>query len=158
MKSDAVLSADRAYRYALWRAWDERLESVMFIALNPSTADERTDDPTLRRCMGFARNWGYGSVTMANLFAWRATEPRDLLTAPDPIGPDNDAWLERLAAQSGLVVAAWGNHGAHLGRAARVRDLLPGLSLPAIESFRRTRASALSAGHAGTEATARVTC
>lgn len=121
----AELSPCRRYRYALWRTWDETLPRVMFIGLNPSTADETADDPTLRRTMDFARRWGFGGVGNGNLFAWRATDPRAMMAAADPVGPDNDRWLRRLAADAGLVVAAWGNHGVFQGRSAAVRDLLP---------------------------------
>lgn len=123
----AELSPCRRYRYALWRTWDETLPRVMFIGLNPSTADETVDDPTLRRTMDFARRWGYGGVGNGNLFAFRATEPRDMMAAPDPVGPDNDAWLRRLADEAALVVAAWGNGGAFMDRSAAVRGLLDGL-------------------------------
>jgi len=96
----------------------------MFIGLNPSTADEKTDDPTLVRCMNFARDWGYGGVCMANLFALRATDPADLKVATDPVGACNDRWLKRLYKDAGLVVAAWGNDGAYLDRAAEVTAYL----------------------------------
>lgn len=120
----AELSPCRRYRYALWRTWDHGLPRVMFIGLNPSTADETADDPTLRRTMAFARRWGYGGVGNGNLFAFRARDPRAMMAADDPVGPDNDAWLRRLADEAGLVVAAWGNHGAFRGRAAAVRRAL----------------------------------
>jgi len=107
----AEFSACRTYRYALWRSWNQGAPVVMFIGLNPSTADEYVDDPTVRRCIGYARTWRYGSLVMANLFAYRSTSPSDLYTAEDPVGPDNDRWLEDLAMYADLVVAAWGNHG-----------------------------------------------
>ncbi len=119
--SGAALSRCRRYRYALWRTWDPELPRVVFVALNPSTADAQLDDPTLRRCMGFARAWGYGGVITANLFAWRATDPKELLRADDPVGPRNDRWLRRLTRGAPLVIAAWGNHGDLLGRADIVR-------------------------------------
>jgi len=124
MHSSATFSPCRRYRYALWRTWDEARPHVLFIGLNPSTADETQDDPTIRRCMGYARDWGYGGVCVANLFAWRATLPSDLKRAEDPIGPDNDEWLERLAGEAEGVVAAWGNDGAHLGRSTAVKGML----------------------------------
>jgi hypothetical protein len=99
----------------------------MFVGLNPSTADETTDDPTVRRCIAFARDWGYGALCMTNLFAFRATRPEDLKSAAGPVGLENDHFLLRHAARAGIVVAAWGNHGAHLGRGAQVRALLPHL-------------------------------
>lgn len=128
----AEFSPCRRYRYALWRTWETALPRVMFIGLNPSTADECLDDPTLRRCMRFARDWGYGGVCTANAFALRATDPKEMLAAKDPVGPDNDRWLIRLAGESALVVAAWGNHGAHLGRSSALRAMLPDLHCLAV--------------------------
>lgn len=127
MKNTANLSACRTYRYALWRTWDDSIPHVMFVGLNPSTADETTDDPTLIRCMNFAKSWGYGGVCMANLFAFRATEPKDMKATADPIGADNDKWLKTLARDAGLVVAAWGNDGSYLGRSTHVLQLIPDL-------------------------------
>lgn len=83
VQKDARLSSCRAYRFALWRIWDQSMPYAMFIGLNPSTADETRDDPTLVRCGNFARQWGYGSVCMANLFALRATGPRALRCAAE---------------------------------------------------------------------------
>ena len=117
----------KQYRYALWRIWDRGLPAVMFIGLNPSTADARIDDPTLVRCIGFARDWGYGGVYTANLFAYRATDPRDMKAARAPIGRDNDRVILELAGKVGKVIAAWGNDGAYLGRAEAVRTLVPKL-------------------------------
>jgi hypothetical protein len=99
----------------------------MIIGLNPSTADETEDDPTIRRCVQFARLWGYGGLCMANLFAFRAAKPAELFAARDPIGPGNDEWLMKLAASAGVVVAAWGNGGTHLERANAVTRLIPNL-------------------------------
>lgn len=99
----------------------------MFIGLNPSTADAITDDPTLRRCMRFARDWGYGSVVLANLFAYRATQPTELKTVAKPVGPRNNRWLRELAADADLVIAAWGNDGVLLDRASAVRKMIPNL-------------------------------
>lgn len=108
-RSWADLSDDRVYRYALGRTWDDTLGQVVFIGLNPSTADETLNDPTIRRCIGFAKAWGYGSLVMLNLFALRATDPKGLRIALDPIGyPRNDQEISRYARQSALVVAAWG--------------------------------------------------
>ena len=84
MKKDAQLSTCRKYRYALWRTWDEAKPQVMIIGLNPSTADETKDDPTITRCINFAKAWGYGGVCMANLFAYRATAPSDVKASIDP--------------------------------------------------------------------------
>jgi hypothetical protein len=123
----AVISRCHRYRYALWRYWDRSLAPVVFICLNPSTADARRDDPTLVRCMGYARAWGYGGVVTANLFAWRATDPRELRSADDPVGPRNNHWLRRLTTGMPLVVAAWGNSGNHLDRDTYVRRKIAGL-------------------------------
>lgn len=97
----------------------------MFVGLNPSTADETTDDPTLRRCIGFARDWGFGQLCMTNLFAWRETDP-DRLPRPGAVGPLNDRHLLRCASRAGEIVAAWGAHPAGNGRAAEVLRLLDG--------------------------------
>lgn len=99
----------------------------MVIGLNPSTADEVEDDATLVRCMNFAKSWGYGGVCMANLFAYRATNPDDMKAQKDPIGTDNDAWLLKLAKEAGIVVAAWGNDGSYLERSTAVRQMLANL-------------------------------
>jgi len=92
--------------------------------LNPSTADERTDDPTIRRCIGFARDWGYGGVEIVNIFALRATDPRELRRAGDPIGRMNDVHMTRAAERSNAVVIAWGVHGTLLCRGAAALELL----------------------------------
>ncbi len=127
MKNTAKLSDCRQYRYALWRTWDQSKPCVMFIGLNPSTADETTDDPTLTRCINYAKSWGYGGVCMANLFAFRATEPAVMKATLDPVGVENDRWLVTLAENSGIVIAAWGNDGSFLNRAQHVTSLLPNL-------------------------------
>ena len=125
MKKSAHISKCQSYRYALWRHWDEAKPYVLFVGLNPSTADAVEDDPTLRRCMGYARDWGYGGVCMANLFAYRATEPKDMMAATDAVGPLNDRWLRKLSADAGIVIAAWGNDGSYLGRSLEVRGIIP---------------------------------
>lgn len=99
----------------------------MFIGLNPSTADETTDDPTLRRCVNYAKSWGYGGVCMANLFAYRATKPEAMKAVADPVGIENDEWLQKLAQGANLVVAVWGNDGIYLGRSKQVKQLIPDL-------------------------------
>lgn len=127
LKTDAVLSECRKYRFALWRIWDESKPYAMIIGLNLSTADETEDDPTVKRCIEFARSWGYGGLCMANLFAFRATMPTDMFTASDPIGVENDKWLIKLAKSAGVVVAAWGNNGTYLSRSKEVIQLIPDL-------------------------------
>ncbi len=130
----ATLSADRIYRYTLTREVDMfgNGEAAMFLMLNPSTADETEDDPTIRRCIGFARRWGYSTLHVANLFAFRATSPADLKMASDPIGPDNDRHLVELAERSGVRVAAWGVHGELMGRSSAVKRLVGRFGLKAL--------------------------
>lgn len=110
----AVLSDCAKYRYTLTRRWDHSLPAAVFIGLNPSTADADLDDPTIRRCIRFARDWGYGALVMVNLFASRATDPADLPAGEMAIGPENDrlAWHEtgHALATGGIVIAAWGAH------------------------------------------------
>lgn len=123
----AIISKCEAYRYLLLRMWDIRKPTVLFVCLNPSTADAENDDPTLRRCVGFARSWGFGQVAIANLFAYRSTDPRVLRQIDDPIGPDNDYWLQKLSEGSKIIVAAWGNRGTLLSRAEQVEQMIPNM-------------------------------
>lgn len=127
MERGATLSPCRAYRYSLWRRWG-RGPYAMFIGLNPSTADETHDDPTIRRCVAFARAWGYDALCMTNLFAYRATVPADMMKAVEPVGGDNDEALTDLARGAGVVVAAWGAQGTYQRRDQAVRLLVPGLN------------------------------
>lgn len=103
IQKGARFSACRNYRYALWRIWDIDKPLVMFIGLNPSTANETTDDPTIRRVVDFAFRWGYGGVYMMNLFAWVTPYPGELATSPDPLG-DNDGWLGRIAGNCEKII------------------------------------------------------
>lgn len=127
METDANFSACRKYRYSLWRKWDDAKPYALFIGLNPSTANETEDDPTIRRCINFSKKWGYGGLHMVNLFAFRATKPCDLMRAKEPIGPDNDKQIKILARHAGIIVAAWGNDGAYLGRSEALTSMLPHL-------------------------------
>jgi hypothetical protein len=113
------------YRYRLWRLWDETKPHVAFVMLNPSTADARELDPTLRRCLGFAQAWGCGGFDIGNLYALRSTDPRALETyVGNVVGPLNDEYLRRIAeAASFGVVASWGVH-ARSTRADHVLALL----------------------------------
>jgi hypothetical protein len=120
----AVFDASGRYRYSLKRRWAPGGESVAFVLLNPSTADAERDDPTIRRCMGFARDWGYASLEVVNLFAWRATHPESLRLCPEPVGPQNDACLLAAARRAARTVLAWGVHGALYGRDHDVCALL----------------------------------
>ncbi|MEZ8990005.1 DUF1643 domain-containing protein [Vibrio sp. 10N.261.51.A3] len=129
MKKTARLSDCSTYRYELWRTWDESKPYAMFIGLNPSTADETEDDPTIRRCINFAKSWGYGGLCMANLFAYRATQPEDMKRATNPIGDENDETLTRLSKSAGVIVGAWGNDGVFLNRSEDVRALVPEINV-----------------------------
>jgi hypothetical protein len=122
-----VFSLDRRHRYTLEHIPDPLLDNrtrAAFIGLNPSTADENDLDPTLRRIRGFTLREGFGGFVMLNLFAFRATDPQVMRAQVDPVGPDNDRWIVDVARRAGLVVAAWGNHGAHLDRERQVAALL----------------------------------
>jgi hypothetical protein len=120
IRRSAILSKCKRYRYVLKREWQPKLPGVLFVALNPSTADGEQDDPTVRRCIGFARSWGFGKLAIANLFALRSTDPSRLMRDDDPIGPENDRWLSDLAVQFTLTIAAWGAHEVAKDRAANV--------------------------------------
>lgn len=127
MKAGAKFSKCRRYRYALWRVWNEQQSYVQFIGLNPSTADEVVDDPTLIRCMNFAKAWGYGGVYMTNLFAYRATAPETMKQFDKPIGPRNNFWITKLVSDAGVVVAAWGNDGEFMNRCTEITTKVPEL-------------------------------
>lgn len=117
----AVFSADSMFRYALFRYIGRGCGDFVVIGLNPSTADEWQDDPTIRRCKSFARREGCTRLVMLNLFAFRATKPAVMKAAPDPIGPANDRVIKHFASRPGaIMVAAWGVYGAHDGRAGDV--------------------------------------
>ena len=117
---------DGPYRYHLGRCWDPEGPRLLVVGLNPSTADAARDDPTLRRCRGFARRWGFGGVDVVNLYARRATRPRDLWRADDPVGPETDAWIAAAAARAAEVLVAWGHLGGRHGRDHVVAARLPG--------------------------------
>ena len=128
--SGAVFSACRRWRYLLWRRWDPAAPIANFLMLNPSTADEWKLDPSCTRARLYAERWGYGSLIVTNLFGWRATDPKEMRGVRDPIGRGNDRAILRAARESQLVVCAWGNHGAHLGRSQRVLALLRDAGVP----------------------------
>lgn len=126
----AAFSDCRVYRYALWRLWGAGPYAA-FIGLNPSTADEAKDDPTIRRCIRFARDWGCKGLYMLNIFAFCATDPKAMKAAVDPIGPGNDQALLRYCSDPAtrIIVAAWGEHGKHVQRGAAVQNILRGFRL-----------------------------
>jgi hypothetical protein len=119
----ATFSPCRTYRYRLWRFWDQR-PYLAFVMLNPSTADEVKNDPTVERCERRARVGGYGGVAVVNLFAFRSTDPAVLRKVADPVGPHNDAAITDVAKQAGRVICAWGTHGSLHGRDAHVLVML----------------------------------
>ena len=124
---NATFSNCRTYRYSLSRIWDKKKKLVLFIGLNPSTADEEVDDPTIRRCSGYAQNWGYGGFIIVNLFAYRTTLPSNLKKVKHPIGKDNDKYIVKLSKKADITVAAWGNNGNLYRRDKQVLSLVPNL-------------------------------
>jgi hypothetical protein len=123
-KSTAIYSDCERYRYALTRVWDAQGKKVLFVMLNPSTATELQNDPTVERCERRARALGFGAFRVANIFAWRDTDPRKMRAAADPVGPENDAAILDGASWADSIVAAWGTHGAFLDRSVHVAELL----------------------------------
>lgn len=140
----AILSdeAEPLYRYELTRTWDAALPVMVWIMLNPSTADHTIDDPTILACMDFARRQGFGGIVVVNLFALRSPHPKVMKAHAAPIGPLNDTFLQRhfvdAAADAGMVVAAWGTGGDHLGRATEVRAMLEKWGIP-LHCFGQTK-------------------
>ena len=124
MNRDAILSECGTYRYLLQRSWDVRLQAVCFIMLNPSTADATQDDPTIRRCIGFAQRLGFGQLEVVNLFALRATQPAALKVHVDPIGPENDEQIIAAAKVCHMTICAWGSHGSLKARNGVVLKML----------------------------------
>jgi hypothetical protein len=133
----AYFSDDMKYRYVIGRKWDDSLPRVAFVMLNPSTATERVLDPTIRRCIAYAKRWGFGSYEGLNIFALRSTDPKKLYSCVDPVGRENDMMLtNRLFSTEptetgrdcpfaiSRVIAAWGNHGRFLGRGDRVASMI----------------------------------
>ncbi len=122
--STAEYSPCLGWRYSLTRVWDPDAPRITFVMLNPSTATERQNDPTVARCERRARRLGFGGYRVCNIFAFRATDPRALQKVADPIGPENDAAILEGALWSRRVVCAWGAHGQYLGRGGIVRAML----------------------------------
>lgn len=138
----AILSPDRRFRFALSRtllggtlpAFIEPPRYCAFVLLNPSTASETEDDPTIRKCRGFAQRWGYSAFDVVNLFAWRATNPDELRKLPASVitadETENDRWIRAVARHAEIVVVGWGNDGALLNRGQRVRAMLQAAGIP----------------------------
>lgn len=121
----ACFSECRNYRYLLGRTWDPDGCAVLFLGLNPSTADEKANDPTVRRCIRFAKDWGFGTLLLANLFALRSTNPMELYNHHDPVGVQNDIVLRLLRGSAKEVVFAWGARGGFMERDQIVRKIYP---------------------------------
>ncbi|MBX2824398.1 MAG: DUF1643 domain-containing protein [Gammaproteobacteria bacterium] len=132
MRRLASFSRCKRYRYSLTRSWNPSLPKLMLVGLNPSRADARTDDPTIRRCIGLSDYWGYGSFTIVNLFSWCSPYPGDLRRQADPVGPGTNQAIRRTALQAEDIVLMWGNHGQHRDRADQVLQILQGYSLRCI--------------------------
>ncbi|WP_170603046.1 DUF1643 domain-containing protein [Ruegeria arenilitoris] len=122
--STAVYSDCEKYRYSLTRIWNTRGRKALFVMLNPSTATEIQNDPTVERCERRARALGFGAFQVTNIFAWRDTDPRKMRAAIDPVGPQNDEAILNGVDWADQVIAAWGTHGSHLNRGYAVENLL----------------------------------
>ena len=141
LERDARLSDCGRYRYLLRRTWDHSKPRVLFVMLNPSTADAEIDDATIRSCVRLSKAHGDGSFEVVNLFAYRATDPAQLQKAADPIGPSNDAVIEGAIGRCDLAICAWGAHPMAGNRASAVRGLLRSFR-PAVFCFGTTKAGA----------------
>lgn len=127
--SVALYSDCERYRYALTRVWAPG-ETALFVMLNPSTATEVQNDPTVERCERRSRALGFGGFRVTNIFAWRDTDPRNMRAADDPVGPQNDTAILDGAAWANRIICAWGTNGAHLGRGPQVEAFLRATTLP----------------------------
>jgi hypothetical protein len=124
MKKIAVINGN--YRYLLGREWNVNKPQITFVMLNPSTADAYQDDSTLRKCINFAQSWGYGSLEVVNLFAYRATKPRDMRQVADPVGSKNNYYLQLATKRAALIIVAWGANGSFQNRNEEVVNLISG--------------------------------
>ncbi|MEM6478319.1 MAG: DUF1643 domain-containing protein [Pseudomonadota bacterium] len=122
--STAIYSPCERYRYMLTRVWEPEGRKALFIMLNPSTATEVQNDPTVERCERRARVLGFGAFRVLNIFAWRDTDPRKMRAAKEPVGPANDGAIQESLPWADQIIAAWGTHGAHLGRGRDVAEML----------------------------------
>jgi hypothetical protein len=128
--STAVYSDCERYRYTLTRIWAPEGDKALFVMLNPSTATEVQNDPTVERCERRARALGFGGFRVTNIFAWRDTDPKKMRAAADPVGPENDIAIAESAPWADRIICAWGTHGAHLERGPAVERLLRATGLP----------------------------
>jgi hypothetical protein len=129
-ESVAVYSDCERYRYQLTRIWAPERRKILFVMLNPSTATEVQNDPTVERCERRARTLGFGAFRVCNIFAWRETDPHVMRKAIDPVGPGNDAAIRDSCSWADRIVCAWGTHGAHLDRGAAVERLMRATGRP----------------------------
>jgi len=124
VNSGAIFDRTGNYRYSLWREWNQELPRAVFLMLNPSQADATFNDPTIRTCIGFATDLGFGSLEVVNLFAYRSTDPIELRRTHNPVGRQNDAYIVKACGRADVIILAWGNHGSIRRRADAVRRLL----------------------------------
>lgn len=129
-ESTAIYSDCERYRYQLTRTWDPAGQKVLFVMLNPSTATEVQNDPTVERCERRARTLGFGAFRVCNIFAWRDTDPRQMRRAADPVGPANDDAIVEGCDWADRIVCAWGTHGAHMNRGPQVEQLMRATGQP----------------------------
>lgn len=124
MTKNAFFSNDGKYRYWLSRIFDETLPVVAFVGLNPSVADAEVDDPTIKRCISYCKQWGYGGFYMVNLFAFKATSPKEMLQQQDPVGEDNDRHIQEILSKAAQTICCWGELGRHQNRSREVLALI----------------------------------
>ncbi len=131
MIKNAVFDKNRIYRYMLSRQWGKSNDNfINFVLLNPSTADEKIDDPTIKACIKFAQNLKFGGLYVTNLFAYRTKSPKKLKESKNPIGEENNKYIKKYAHKSKSVVVAWGNHGNFLNRDREVLKILSEIKPP----------------------------
>ena len=128
--SVAVYSDCQNFRYSLTRVWQDQGRRALFVMLNPSTATEIQNDPTVERCERRARALGFGSFSVTNIFAYRATDPKVMRTRADPVGPENDRAIVGAVDGADQIICAWGSHGMHMGRGVEVAGLLQAARKP----------------------------
>ena len=139
LENDAIISDCGSYRYLLRRVWNHDLPRVLIIMLNPSTADASVDDPTIRSCVRLCKSHGHGSFEVVNLFAWRATDPRQIEAVPHPVGPENDAVIRAAVNRCDEIICAW---GAFSRAEKRGREVLRMISRPAVFCWGQTKSGA----------------
>lgn len=125
MIKNAIIDDTGKYRYLLTRTWDENLPPAVFVMLNPSTANAEEDDPTIRRCVNFAKKWDLGGIKVVNVFAYRATNPKELFKVKEPIGIENEKYIREAVINAGIIILAWGSSCTKLKSGYRkVKEIL----------------------------------